>query len=175
VAAAIHLVATEGLGVATAAIAKGAGVSNGLLFTYFETKADLFNQIYLELKRGMAAAAVAGLSEKAPLRKQCALLWSNWTHWAAKNPEKRRALAVLGLFPELSAEIRAAGHQVMLPIAVLLERARAQGALRDAPMSFALAMMNALAETTMDFMLQDPKHADQHSKLGFESLWRMLR
>ena len=31
-----------GLGAPTATIAKEAGVSNGSLFTYFETKADLF-------------------------------------------------------------------------------------------------------------------------------------
>jgi AcrR family transcriptional regulator len=29
-------------------IAKEAGVANGSLFTYFETKADLFNQLYLQ-------------------------------------------------------------------------------------------------------------------------------
>src|SRR4029077_2176532 len=37
------------------------GVANGSLFTYFETKADLFNQLYLELKGGMASAALDGL------------------------------------------------------------------------------------------------------------------
>ena len=34
--AAIRLIATEGLGVATATIAKEARISNGSLFTYFE-------------------------------------------------------------------------------------------------------------------------------------------
>jgi hypothetical protein len=40
------------------------------LFIYFETKADLFNQLYLELKAGMAAASLDGLPVKAPLREQ---------------------------------------------------------------------------------------------------------
>jgi hypothetical protein len=39
-------------------------------------------------------------------------------------------------------------------IAALLERARAKGAMKDAPMTFVAAMMNSMAETTMDFMLQ---------------------
>jgi AcrR family transcriptional regulator len=50
VSAAIRVIAGEGLGAATATIAKEAGVSNGSLFTYFETKADLLNRLYVELK-----------------------------------------------------------------------------------------------------------------------------
>jgi len=173
-AAAIRVIVKQGLGAPTATIAREAGIANGSLFTYFETKADLFNQLYLELKTGMAAAASDGLSHKATLRVQCARMWSNWTRWAAKHPDSRRALALLGVFGDLTAETRAAAHQAMVPMAVILERARSKGPLRNSPMNFAIAMMNSLAETTMDFMIQDPKHADEHSKVGFEALWRML-
>jgi AcrR family transcriptional regulator len=55
-AAATRVIAAQGLSAPTAVIAREAGVSNGSLFTYFETKADLFNQLYLELKTGMASA-----------------------------------------------------------------------------------------------------------------------
>jgi hypothetical protein len=34
--------------------------------------------------------------------------------------------------------------------------------------------MNALAETTMDFMIRDPGNAKKHSKAGFEALWRAI-
>ena len=59
-AAATRVIAAEGLGAATAAIAQEAGVSNGSLFTYFETKADLLNHLYLELKAEMAVGRVGG-------------------------------------------------------------------------------------------------------------------
>ena len=48
--AATRFIVTHGLSAPTAGIAKEAGVANGSLFTYFETKTDLFNQLYLELK-----------------------------------------------------------------------------------------------------------------------------
>jgi AcrR family transcriptional regulator len=41
-------------------IAREAGVANGSLFTYFETEADLFNELYLEPEAGMASAALEG-------------------------------------------------------------------------------------------------------------------
>jgi AcrR family transcriptional regulator len=55
--AATRIIVTQGLSAPTAGIAKEAGVANGSLFTYFETKTDLFNQLYLELKIEMASAA----------------------------------------------------------------------------------------------------------------------
>jgi AcrR family transcriptional regulator len=173
-AAATRVIVAQGLSAPTAAIAQEAGVANGSLFTYFETKADLFNQLYLELKAGMASAALEGLPAGAELRKQLFHLWSNWMEWAMSSPEKRRALAQLDVSGEITPASRAAGHKIMAGIAELLERSRAKGAMRKAPMAFVAALLNSLAEATMDFMVQDPTHADKHCKVGFDALWRVL-
>ena len=173
-AAAARVIVTHGLSAPTATIAQEAGVSNGSLFTYFETKADLFNELYLELKTGMASAALEGLPAKAELRKQVFHIWSNWMDWAVSNPEKRRALAQLGVSDEISPATRAAGHKTMAGIGELLERSRAHGSLRDAPMGFVVALMNSLAEATMDFMVHDPTNAKKHCKVGFDALWRVI-
>src|ERR1700730_3409264 len=107
-AAATRVIVTQGLSAPTAVIAREAGVANGSLFTYFETKADLFNQLYLELKTGMATAALEGLPVGAEPREQLFHIWSNWMGWAVANPEKRRALAQLGVSEEITPATRAA-------------------------------------------------------------------
>lgn len=172
--AAVRLIATDGLGVATAAIAKEARISNGSLFTYFETKAELFNELYLELKSEMAMAALKGFPPDAPLRDQFFHVWSNWTGWALKNRHKRRVLAHLGVSDDITAASRVAGHKIMAGIAELMERSRANGPLRDAPFAFVGTIMNSMAEATMDFMTQDPANADKSSALGFDALWRAI-
>jgi AcrR family transcriptional regulator len=174
VAAAIRVIVQQGLSAPTATIAREAGVANGSLFTYFETKADLFNQLYLELKEEMASAALEGLPAKAALRAQFFHVWSNWIGWAARNPEKRRALALLGVADDITPATRAAGHKTMAKLAELMEQSRAKGPMRDAPYELVASLMNALAEATMDFVVNDPGHADQHCKIGFEAVWRML-
>ena len=173
-AAAIRVIVREGLGAPTATIAREAGVANGSLFTYFETKADLYNQLYLELKAEMASAALEGVPAKAALRTRFFHVWSNWMRWAAQNPEKRRALALLVVSDDITAATRAAGHKTMADLAALMEESRARGAMRDAPFPFVAALMNSLAEATMDFVVNDPGHADEHCKVGFEALWRMF-
>lgn len=173
-AATTRVIVAHGLSAPTAMIAQEAGVSNGSLFTYFETKADLFNQLYLELKTEMASAALKGLPPKAELRKQMFHLWSNWMSWAVKNPEKRRALVQLGAYEEITPETRNAVHKAMAGVAELLERSRAKGPMRDVPMGFVVVILNSLTEATMDFMIHDRTHADQHCKVGFDALWRVL-
>jgi AcrR family transcriptional regulator len=173
-AAATRVIVTQGLSAPTATIAQEAGVSNGSLFTYFQTKTELFNQLYLELKAGMASAALEGFPAGADLREQLFHVWSNWMGWAVSNPEKRRVLAQLGVSDEITPASRAAGNKTMAGIVELMERSRANGSLRDAPLGFVAAIMNSLAETTMDFMIQDPRRGKKHCKVGFEALWRVV-
>ena len=170
-AAAIRVIAAQGLSAPTALIAREAGVSNGSLFTYFETKADLFNRLYLKLKTEVATTALKGFPAGNDLRKQLFHVWSNWL---GVSSSKRRVLVQLNVSDEITPATRAAAHKTMSGIADLLERVRATGQLSKAPMGFVVAVVSALAEATVDFMTHDPLHADQHCKAGFEALWRVL-
>jgi AcrR family transcriptional regulator len=85
--AAIRVIAAQGLGAPTATIAKEAGVSNGSLFTYFETKADLLNQLYVGLKTEMGAAALDGLPIDGDIREQMLHVWTR----AGRRPAPRSA------------------------------------------------------------------------------------
>ena len=172
--AATRIIVTQGLSAPTMGIAKEAGVANGSLFTYFATKADLFNQLYLELKAEMASAVMKDLRPGAELQEQVFQIWQNWMNWAASHPEKRRALAQLGVSDEITPETRAAAHKTMAGVAELLEQIRGSGPMRKAPMGFVVAIMNSVAESTIDFMSQDSTHARKHCKEGFEALWRVV-
>jgi AcrR family transcriptional regulator len=172
--AATRVIVMQGLGAPTAGIAKEAGVANGSLFTYFETKTDLFNHLYLELKAEMASATLKNHPVSAELHEQFFHAWQNWMNWALTNPHKRRALALLGVSDEISSQTRAAGHKTMASVAELLERVRVNGAMQKAPMDFVVALMNSVAEATMDFMTQDTAKAKKNNKEGFDALWRML-
>jgi AcrR family transcriptional regulator len=172
--AAARVIAAQGLGAATATIAKEAGVSNGSLFTYFDTKTDLFNHLYLDLKSDMGAAALGGLPADADPREQMWHMWSGWLRWATTNPEKRRALAQLQVSDEIAGPTHQSAGQAMAGIAGILERSRENGPMRDEPLTFVVTLLNAVAEATIDFVLHDPENADAHGRAGFDALWRML-
>lgn len=174
VSAAIRVIAAHGLEASTAAIAKEAHVSNGSLFTYFETKADLLNQVYVELKQEMAAASLASLPDDDEPGEQMRQLWSQRLHWAASCPEKHKALAHLTVSDEITPETREIGQRTMADIIGLLERTHRAGPMRNAPMVFVMALIGAVADVTVDFMIQDPANADMHCRTSFDAVWRML-
>lgn len=69
--AAMRVVAREGLGASTSDIAREAGVPHGSLFTYFGTKAELWNAVYVELREengeGDAGGVLAGGGDAEPI------------------------------------------------------------------------------------------------------------
>jgi AcrR family transcriptional regulator len=172
--AATRAIASQGLGAATATIARDAGVSNGSLFLYFETKTILINELYVVLKTEMGAAAVAGLPAEAEPQKQVLHMWTQWLRWATTNPQKRRALAQLQVADDITAESHQTVSRALNGMAELLDRSRANGPMQDAPLGFVLTLVNAMAEATIDAMIREPSMAEARSKAAFEAIWLVL-
>ena len=169
-----RVIASQGLAAPTVAIAKEAGVSNGSLFVYFDTKATLLNELYVSLKTEMTAAATAGLDAGGEPRQEVRRMWTQWVRWATSNPEKRRALAQLEVADDITADSHQTVSAAFRGIADLLERSRASGPMQDAPLGFVLALTNAIAETTIDAVIREPAEAEALSSVAFDAIWRVL-
>ncbi len=172
--AATRLFAEQGLQASTAAIAKAAGVAEGTFFTYFPSKDDLLNRLYLELKGGLRAVMVAAYPRGESMRNQIRHAWQAYVQWGAAHPEKRRVMAKLSLSERVSPQARAEGMQAFEDINAMLMESIAQGVLRDQPPAFVSAILTALADTAMDFMVRYPQQADQYSASGFEAFWNAI-
>ncbi|WP_220444898.1 TetR/AcrR family transcriptional regulator [Paraburkholderia sp. DHOC27] len=173
-AAATRVIAYQGLGAPTATIAKEAGVSNGSLFTYFSTKAELLNALYIELKGEMGSAALYGVPVNSDMRTQMLQVWRNWLHWTVSSPEKRLALKHLCVSPDITPQTRETGIQLTAGIATYIERCRMNGPMRDEPLEFVGSLINSMAEATIDFMVADPVNAEHHSMSAFAAIWRAI-
>jgi AcrR family transcriptional regulator len=172
--ASARVVASQGLGASTAAIAKEAGVSNGSLFVYFETKSALVNELYAMLKSEMGAAAMDGMPEDAEPREQLLHMWTGWLRWATGDPDRRRALAQLEVADEVTAETRRSVHAAQGEMAAVLERCRAQGPMADEPLDFVLVLAGAISDAAIDAVIREPGAAAARSDAAFEAISRLL-
>ena len=163
-----------GLGASTASIAKEAGVSTGTLFVYFDTKSDLVNELYVELKSEMARIATDALPSGTTPREQLRHMWDRWIAWSTTQPQKRRALAHLGVAGDLTDESRAAVGQAYADIAPRVRTIVEAGPLRDAPLAFALGLMSSITDATIDDLIQNPDPDGSRSTLAFDAMWRAL-
>lgn len=173
-AAATEVVAEQGPAAPTARIAKLAGVAEGSLFTYFATKDELLNQLYLELKSDLRQAMLAPAADADNARKRLRQAWRQYVHWGVSYPEKRKVLAQLGVSDRISAQSKAEGQRGFSEINGLLQESIAGGALKERPAAFVGAIMAALAEATMDFMAKDPAQAEEYAASGFEAFWNAI-
>jgi AcrR family transcriptional regulator len=171
-AAATQVFAERGLAASpTSAISRAAGVAEGTLFTYFGTKDVLMNELYREIKAEIAETVLPDFPRGAPARAQLAHVWEHFVDWGAANPDKCLVIAQLGLTSGLTDDTRAAGMRPFLALETLMRASVADGTLRDYPVAYIAATMNALAETTMQFMRAEPKHAARYRGQGFELFW----
>ena len=164
--AATEVFAERGLSAATSAISSAAGVAEGTLFTYFKTKDDLINALYREIKLELADAMMSDFPRRAGIRERLQHVWNRYLAWGIKNPSQHKVLQQMTVWGGLTKESKHAGVAPFLEIEKMAEAAVAQHVFLDRPLEFIAAAMNALADTTMDFMRRDPKQADMYRKQG---------
>jgi hypothetical protein len=120
------------------------------------------------------AASLAGLPGEGDARQQLRHVWNQWLRCAMANPEKRRALALLQICDEITAESHRAAREAQRLVAGVFERSWANGPMSDAPVRFALTLTNAIAEAAIDAITRDPANAETHGGIAFEAIWRVL-
>jgi AcrR family transcriptional regulator len=170
-AAATRVIAEQGLGAPTARIAKEAGVAEGTLFTYFESKDVLLNELYLDIKAEMRELMMTGYPATASIQARAHHAWRKYVDWGVACPDKRRAIAQLSVSDRLTEATRATGMRAFADINAMVQESTASGVLRDLPPAFVTAIMGSLADTTMEFIERDRAQAERYREAGFEAFW----
>ncbi len=93
--AAIQLFAEDGVGVPTAKIAKEAGVSNGTLFNYFETKQILIEEVCFYIIERMAHEILGDFDIDSYIKESFSRAWKAYIRWAQNNPLEHKVLSLL--------------------------------------------------------------------------------
>jgi AcrR family transcriptional regulator len=171
--AATRVFAERGLTAApTSEISKQAGVAEGTLFTYFETKGDLINALYREIKLELADAMMSGFPRKKSVRTRLRHVWDSYVDWGVANPEQRNVLTQLQVSGMLSKESIEAGSAPFVEIQNMTRDAIDRHIFRaDLPIELISKMLGALAEATMDLIALKPAMASKYRNAGFEIYW----
>ena len=173
-AAATTVFAKRGLGAATAAVSREAGVAEGTLFTYFKTKDELVNALYREIKLELADAMMSDFPRRASVRERFQHVWDRYVRWGITNPLQHRALQQIMVWGGLTEESRRAGIAPFLEIEKMAQAAVAEHIILDRPLDFIAATVSALAEMTIQFIRRSPGEAHMYRQGGFEMLWAAI-
>ena len=171
--AATHLFAERGLTAApTSEISKQAGVAEGTLFTYFQTKDDLINALYREIKLELADAMMSDFPRKKNARTRLRHVWDRYVNWGIANPNQRKVLAQLTVSEVLSKESRDAGRAPFVEFQIMIRNAIEQRVFRnDVPVELISKSLAALVEATIDLTVSNRSKAKQYRDSGFQMFW----
>jgi AcrR family transcriptional regulator len=171
---AIEVVAERGVGATTATIARNAGVSEGTIFTYFQSKDKLLNELYREIKLEIADAMMSDFPRRTSVRHRLRHVWNRYVNWGAENPSKHRALRQVSMWAGLTEDSKAAGSTPFLEVRQMHQEANEGRLLRELPEEFLVATISALCEMTIGFLQRHPEQAGKYREKGFEMLWAAL-
>ncbi len=175
-AAAIDLFSERGIDATpTAAISKAAGVAEGSLFTYFESKDGLVTALYLELKAELAQVLMRGFPRGGSVMKKLQHLWELHVAWAAGAPKKMKVIELLLVSNRVDSESRRLAAEPFREVEETARQAIEDGTLRDIPMAFLNLIFSAMASATLQMIAADPAGARKHRRDGFEIFWSAIR
>lgn len=162
--AAIEAIAELGLVASTAEIAKRAKISSGSLFTYFNTKNDLLNTLYVEIKKEVLFLIVSKINTQKILEEQFKQLWLSWIEWGVENPSKRQALEYLSVSDVITEETKKEVLVLQKEALNLIHLISQNNVPSSVPFEYICNIIESLASTTIKFIdKNDDKYEDVSS------------
>lgn len=170
--AALNLVAQLGTGAATAKIAKAAGVSEGTLFTYFSTKDDLLNDLFLEIEGRFAETMLAPYPKEASARDRLFLVWSRLIDWGLNHSTARKALHQLKVSDRVTAQSRKRCHVLFREARLSVEQCLSGHSAPERIAFYIDTILFDLADITMNAIAAKPKEREAIRQAGFDLFWK---
>jgi AcrR family transcriptional regulator len=175
--ATLALISERGFhGTAMSVIADKAEVGTGTIYRYFEGKQDLITQLYLEIKRHMSAALLAGYAENLSLRARFRILWFNMLHYYVGHPQETAFIEQFVNSPYMTAEVKGAHAADYEPIVRFFDTAFREGVFKEMPLEMlgtftlgvavSLAKLHASGELDLD---------DTAKELAASACWDALK
>jgi len=172
---AIRLFAEEGVGVATARIAKEANVSNGTLFNHFETKQVLIDSVYAHIKKVMGDEILSALDMELPSHDLFLDVWLSFSAWCRKHPLEKTALDLLKSSQLLTKKVKDEEHDAWSDIANKVTEGIDQKILTQVPVEIISLTSESMLNAVMGYAAAkklSSKELETTVKQSFEIFWR---
>jgi AcrR family transcriptional regulator len=167
-------IAEKGLAASIAAIAKGAGLAEGTIFTYFSSKDDLLNELYVSLKTEAYGRIHAGFPNDAALRERAQHIWTEYLRWAMEKPFERKVSLLLNLSSIISPVNRERVDTKRGAVSQTLREIEQHGLFRELPAGFASSAMRAMQEAVMETIGESRRNRERLIGNAFKAFWRIV-
>ena len=115
--ATMELIAENGLhNTPMSQVSKRSGVSAGAIYSYFKSKEEIINHLYLDLKTEIRDAALENYDINMPYEDRFFLVWHNFLDYLLNNSSKMSFVEQCSTSPLISPEAREEGKRRLAPV-----------------------------------------------------------
>ena len=149
--ATLRLISTNGFhGTAMSKVAKEAGVSAGIIYHYFDSKDELMDELYIEVKRNFGTSLADSFESDQPLRTQIHQMLATMIRYYIRRPLESAFLEQYSRSPYHRPEIELETAQYYVPLVETFQRAKEEMIIKDLPepvvLAFTLDVATSLAQ-----------------------------
>jgi AcrR family transcriptional regulator len=173
---ALELFTTEGFdNTSTASISKNAGVATGTLFTYFENKVDLINELYLSTKKELFGVLLPVEVPDEFTIDFARKIWSTMIRWGLDNPTKMRFIIQYSSSPYISKLTWDGIDAEMEMTRNMFSKAVDDGIIKDLSLDYLGYITTSHIYATIIFMITNGIDDDDFIERVFPTMWDMLK
>ncbi|MDG2196523.1 MAG: TetR/AcrR family transcriptional regulator [SAR324 cluster bacterium] len=161
----------------TASIAQGAGVATGTLFTYFPTKNDLVDEVYLMIKREALAEVQKEPKSQGSYEAAFKEIHIRLLKWGSANPKKFQLMLQLRQGNQVSQRIHETIEDDWKEGYEWIKLGQQEGKLASFPTNLLLSIIHGHLEAMIQHNIQhnlSEKEVDEVATISSEILWRYL-
>ena len=175
--AALKLVLDTGFaGLKMSAVAQEARLATGTLYTYFNNKEDLINQLFRELKRAKMREVFENYDPALPFYEGFKILWYNYLKAGLKQPERNLFIEQYQRSDYLDAVSKALSENAYEPFYAFLEKAKTAQIIKNFPVEVMAAQLMGGANQVAKLYFRRSRHIDESvTDQCFEMAWHSIR
>lgn len=157
-------------------IAKEAGVSPATLYIYFKNKEDLILSTYIEIKRDMSVAVLAGIDESLPVRDILQQIWRAMFVYITANREEFRFTEQFANSPFKQLVNRQEIEHYFAPLLRVIRRGIEQKIIKDVHFDILAAfLIHPILSLANPNICSDLELSDANIETAFQLSWDAIR
>jgi AcrR family transcriptional regulator len=154
----------------TSAISNAAGIAEGSLFTYFASKDELLNELYLEMREDFD---LTNYPRDGDTKTRLRCIWDTFIDLGVRQPARLTIMRQIRATGMLLKENETPGKMVVEVLDALRD-ATEGGQFRDGSLELLVLLLRAHAEATIEYIVAHPEMEASSRELGFNLIWRGL-
>ena len=157
-------------------IAKEANVAAGTIYTYYKSKEDLFNNLYLEIKKKFSAYLMEGVSDSIPIRDAFEKVWRNTVNFGLEYSEEYSVMEQFRNSPFIKIETVEEGFKIFQPVCNLIEKAKKEKIIKPYNIEvFSALFFSPAGEIVKAAMRNQVELSEETISATFQGCWDAIR